>query len=242
MEVTWYGANCVALREEGITVLYDPFQLDTNFSGQASLLEGSSSPPALRSPGFDVDILVSSQHHTQKAFDSLQEETLVVSVPGQFESSGIFIHSLPCDSAKTQTDPPGSSTVDSAHPGNLLHFLDFGQTGVMHMGHPGANFRSSDKRLVEDLIAHKTDILILPMGTGEERDLDWALKLSKKLDPRICIPVLYDPEAVGEIATGLQSLGTMNEEAQKRYRATRKDASSENSAVVLLTVSPIEKP
>lgn len=242
MEVTWYGANCVALREEGITVLYDPFQVEADLQGQAPLLNESVSQPNLRKPGFDVDILVSSQHYSQRSFQSMPGTPLVVSVPGQFESSGIFIHSLPSEVANVQTDPQSAPVPKSARPGNLVHFFDFGQTGVTHMGHPGAKFRPSEKRLVEDLIAHRTDILILPMGTDEEMDLEWALELSKKLDPRICIPVQYDPQAVGTIASGLQSLGSMNEEAQKRYRATRKDAGSEGSTVVLLSVSPIDKP
>ena len=242
MEVTWYGANCVALREEGITVLYDPFQTDAGQQGQAPLLDGTMALPALREPGFNVDILVSSLHHSQDAFQAWPGKPVVVSVPGQFESGGVFIHSLPCNLAKPETDSQAHSESAAADTGCLLHFFDFGQTGVMHMGHPGAEFHTAHKRLVEDLIALKTDILIRPVGAGKKRDMEWALKLCKALEPRICIPVQYDPEALGEITPSLQSMGSLNEEAQKRYRVTRKDAGSEGSSVVLLTVSPISKP
>lgn len=242
MEITWYGANCVALREENITVLYDPFQGAVNQPGQTPLLQEAPYLPALRNPGFDVDILVSSQHHRQDAFGAMPGEPVVVSVPGQFESGGVFIHSLPCDVAKPKTDEEATPSPENLVLGRLVHFFDFGQTGVMHMGHPGARFRSSQKRLVEELFAHKTDILILPIGTEEQRDMEWALQLCKDLDPRICIPVQYNPEVMGELRAGLQSMGSLNDEAQKRYRATRKDASSEGSSVILLTVSTISKP
>ena len=242
MEITWYGANCVALREEGITVLYDPFQTDVDQQGQALLLDSTGVSPALREPGFHVDILVSSLQHSQDAFQAIPGNPVVVSVPGQFESGGVFIHSLPCDLARPETDSQAHAETAAADAGRLVHFFDFGQTGVMHMGHPGAEFRLSYKRLVEDLVALKTDILILPMGTGTKKDMDWALRLCKALEPRICIPVQYDPAALGEIAHGLQAMGSLNEEPQKRYRATRKDAGSEGSSVVMLTVSPISKP
>ncbi len=237
MEITWYGANCVALREEGITVLYDPFQTDGDQQGQASLLDSTGVPPALREPGFHVDILVSSLHHSPDAFQAIPGNPVVVSVPGQFESGGVFIHSLPCDAGS-----PAHAETAAADAGRLVHFFDFGQTGVMHMGHPGAEFRPSYKRLVEDLVALKTDILMLPMGAGTKQDMDWALRLCKALEPRICIPVQYDPAALGEIALGLQAVGSLNAEPQKRYRATRKDAGSEGASVVMLTVSSISKP
>ncbi len=234
MEITWYGANCVALREEDITVLYDPFRADLDQQGQASLLDSAVVPPALHHPGFPVDILVSSQHYGPDTFTGMPGEPVVISVPGQFESGGVFIHSLPTDF------PTNAETAADA--GRLGHFFDFGQTGVMHMGRPGAEFRAVHKRLVEDLIALKTDILILPVGAGTQEDMAWALKLCKTLEPRICIPVQYDPTAWGEVASGLQALGSVSEDPQKRYRATRKDAGAEGSSVVMLTVSPISKP
>ncbi len=239
MEITWYGANCVALREEGITVLYDPFQTDVDSNGQARLWDHAVAP-ALRKPGFPVDILVSSLHHGRDTFTAIPGEPVVVSVPGQFESGGVFIHSLSCDLAKPEAD--SAVHADPVGTGCLVHFFDFGQTGVMHMGHPGAEFRPGHKRLVEGLIALKTDILILPMGTDLQRDLDWALKLCKDLEPRICIPVQYDPDLRAEMVPALQSMGSLNEEPQKRYRSTRKDAGSDGSSVVMLTVSPISKP
>ncbi len=242
MEITWYGANCVALREESITILYDPFQGAANQQVQTPLLEESPECPTLRSPGFEVDILVTSQHYKQDTFGDMPGEPVVVSVPGQFESGGVFIHSLPCDVAGPKIDGAEILPLENATTRRLVHFFDFGQTGVMHMGHPGARFRPSQKRLVEELFALKTDILILPIGSEEQRDMDWALQLCKVLDPRICIPVQYNPEAIGELRTGLQSMGSLNNEAQKRYRATRKDAGSEGSSVILLTVSNISKP
>ncbi len=237
MEITWYGANCVALRAEDITVLYDPFQAHGGQTEQASLWDSAIAPPALREPGFKVDILVSSLPCSQDTFNTMPGNPVVVSVPGQFESGGVFIHSLPCAVAPSETDSGAAAPA-----GCLMHFFDFGQTGVMHMGHSGAEFRPAHKRLVEDLIALKTDILILPMGTGQPQGMKWALRLCKALEPRICIPVQYDPAILGEMVLGLQALGSLPEEPQKRYRATRKDAGAEGSSVVMLTVSPISKP
>lgn len=224
MEITWYGANCVALREQGITLLYDPFDESDAVNGK----------PGLRKPGFDVDLLVSSRRQEWKGFTDVPGDPVVISVPGQFESGGVFVHSLP--------GAGGDSEKTSEEAGHLIHFMDFGQTGVLHMGTHGAAFRTADRRLREELIALKTDILILPMGTDDDRDPGWIRDLCQDLEPRICIPVQFAPETVADIAPALQAAGAVPADAVKRYRSTRREAGAEGTTVVLLSLSDISRP
>lgn len=237
MEVTWYGDNCVAMREGGVTVLCDPFAAADDRDQPPQLFDDDATPPAQTlTPGFDVDVVTSScgldQHPT--GLPSLPGDPVVIATPGEFEAKGVFIQSL-------RLERPADASAASAA-GRLAYHFDFGASGLAHLGAPGTAFRPTDRRLVENLIVAKTDILLLPLGRGARLELDWAIQTCKKLEPKVCIPIAYDPADVDRITARLQVLGPIHAEASKRYRVTRKEAAHEGAAIFLLTPSSLSRP
>lgn len=238
MEVTWYGDNCVAMREGGVTVLCDPFAAEEDDDDQPpQLFDDDATPPAQTlTPGFDVDVVTSSCSLDQNQTDlqSLPGDPVVIATPGEFEAKGVFIQSLRLD---RQADASAAPVAR-----RLAYHFDFGASGIAHLGAPGTAFRPTDRRLVENLVVAKTDILLLPLGRGAQLELDWAIQTCKKLEPKVCIPIAYDAADVDRIVTRLQVLGPINAEAPKRYRVTRKEAAHEGASIFLLTPSSISRP
>lgn len=236
VEITWYGANCVGLREQGVTVLYDPFvkAVSTASPTLLDLVDDKPGADPLMNPGFDVDIAVSSQYMEPDSLTALPGTPAVISVPGEFEFRGVFIHAL-------RLELPDNGG-DAALPWHLAHHMDFGSFGITHLGMPGAMFRTADRRLVENLITAKTDILVLPLGQGEGLEMEWAIRMCRQLEPRYCIPINYGVGDMERIISSLQTLGPLQTEVQKRFRSTRKDAGEEGTATFLLSVSDISRP
>ncbi len=237
MEVTWYGDNCVAMREGGVTVLCDPFAPEDDRAQPPQLFDDDATPSAQTlTPGFDVDVVTSScsLDPNQTGLPSLPGAPVVIAAPGEFEAKGVFIQSL-------RLERPAEAAAESAA-GRLAYHFDFGASGLAHLGAPGTAFRPRDRRLVENLIVAKTDILLLPLGRGAQLALDWAIQTCKKLEPKVCIPIAYDAADVDRIAARLQVLGPISAEAQKRYRVTRKEAAHEGATIFLLTPSSLGRP
>ena len=249
MDITWYGDNCVGIRERGVTVLYDPFILsgadgsNIEKDAQPELFAAETSPPAdeggtqpqmtLRPLGFDVDIVISSLRVDESELSSLNGAPKVIAAPGEFESRGVFVQSLVL--------VPSDSEEYSSPNCRLAHFMDFGTTTITHMGMSCASFRPRDSRLIENLVQKQTGILILPLGTGDNLDMDWALRISKQLDPKVCIPVGYCQEDLETIVPRLQTMGPVVTETQKRYRV-KKDGVDEGTASILLSPSTLNRP
>ncbi len=250
MDITWYGDNCIGFRERGVTVLYDPFALNKDSdpalwanAPQPGLFpadppplfqeDGAKPRMAVHKLGFAVDIVVSSLRVDDSELASLSGAPKVIAAPGEFESRGVFVQSL-------SLEPAGA---DEASPPlrRLAHYMDFGTTTITHLGMPRATFRPRDNRLVENLVHKQTQILILPLGMGADLDMDWALRICKKMDPRICIPVGYCQAELDTIVPRLQTMGPVTTETQKRYRV-KKDSAEEGTATVLLSPSPLNRP
>ncbi len=249
MDITWYGDNCIGCRERGVTVLCDPFTWDRGNepasgenTSQPGLFtaetdpEGDGDQPHLSvcTPGFAVDIVVSSLRVDDTALAALSGEPKVIAAPGEFESRGVFVQCLPLVM-------PTAADEALPSPRRLAHYMDFSTVTITHLGTPGTAFRPRDGRLVENLVYKQTEILVLSLGTGDDLDMDWALKTCQKMDPRICIPVGYAQEDLDTVVSRLQTMGPVTTESQKRYRV-KKDGADEGTTTILLSPSTINRP
>lgn len=235
MEITWYGSNCVGLREREVTVLYDPFQ--TVVEAEAATLFEEAEERTVweaKEPGFDVDIVVCSARESAPAIQAMRGDPKVFATPGEFEARGVYIQSLKLESPDPERPAAGSI--------RLAQHFDFGLSTVTHVGVTGAAFRAADRKLVDALLAKKTDILILPLGQGENLDLEWAARMCRRLAPKQCIPVDYDVAELERILPQLQALGQLAGEPQKRFRTTKKEEGDGGMSTCLLTVSDISRP
>ena len=253
MDITWHGANCVSFKERNTTVLYDPWEpvptlgppskadqialFETSHQTQLALV-AEPSPTALR-PDFNSQLVVSSRPVAEEeVLGGLPGHPRVVASPGEFEVRGTYVQSFRVAPQSTDQADPDFSEL------RMAHHMDFGTVRITHLAMPGAVFRARDQQLVGALVDNRTDILILPIGSGEDKDLKWALETCRRLEPSYCIPVAWQEADLEAVSQTLRTLGTINSEPQRRFRTARGSKAADNlggMTTVVLAETPVSR-
>ena len=250
MDITWHGANCVSFKERNTTVLYDPWGPEPtavvpDAVAQPSFFDGTETQLALETrttvlhPDFNSQLVVSSRPVAEEdVLGGLPGHPRVVASPGEFEVRGTYVQSFRvAPQATDQADPDFSEL-------RMAHHMDFGTVRITHLAMPGAVFRARDQQLVGALVDNRTDILILPIGSGEDKDLKWALETCRRLEPGYCIPVAWQEADLEAVSQTLRTLGTINSEPQRRFRTARGSKAADNlggMTTVILAETPVSR-
>ena len=250
MDITWHGANCVSFKERNTTVLYDPWEPDPaafvpDTVAQPSFFDGAETQPALEAqpaalrPDFNSQLVVSSRPVTEAdGLGGLPGHPRVVASPGEFEVRGTYVQSFRvAPKPEDQADPDFSQL-------RMAHHMDFGAVRITHLALPGAVFRPRDQQLVGALVDNRTDILILPIGSGADKDMAWVLDTCRRLEPSYCIPVDWREPDLEEVSQALRTLGTLNSEPQRRFRTARGSKAADNlggMTTVILAETPVAR-
>ncbi|MCE2467858.1 MAG: MBL fold metallo-hydrolase [Caldilineaceae bacterium] len=253
MDITWHGANCVSFKERTTMVLYDPWEpvpalTPPNKADQIALFDQSDQtqpalvtelqPTALQ-PDFNSQLVVSSRPVMETdGLDSLPGHPRVVASPGEYEVRGTYVQSF-----RVAPKPTDQAAADFSQL-RMAHHMDFGTVRITHLAMPGAVFRPRDQQLVGALVDNRTDILILPIGSGADKDMAWVMDTCRRLEPSYCIPVDWQEPDLEEVSQALRTLGTINSEPQRRFRTARGSKAADNlggMTTVILAETPVSR-
>lgn len=214
MDINWYGQSCFRMKGKSVTVVVDPFDLETTGLKFPKDLEASI-------------VLVTHQHADHSNAAMVKGEPLVVSGPGEYEIKGVSVTGVATFHDNALGAERGKNTiylfrVDGI---NLLHLGDLG-----HL-------------LIEEQISELTDdvdILLVPVGGNYTIDGETAAKVVAQLEPKIVIPMHYKlPESkveIGGVEPFLKEMGAESVQPQPKLTIT-KDKLPEETQVVLLSKS-----
>jgi L-ascorbate metabolism protein UlaG (beta-lactamase superfamily) len=165
MDLQFYGANCIALITKGVRVIVDDNL--ASLGGKSVLKAG--------------DIALFSSYLTE---DAAHEQTksietkLTVDHPGEYEVSDISIIGIP---ARAHMDEEGKETA-------TMYKIMSKELNVLFTGH-------IYPELTEDQVESIgiVDVMCVPVGgNGYTLDPVGALKVIKKIEPKLIIPTHYD--------------------------------------------------
>ena len=181
MDITWYGLSCFRIRENGATVICDPYDKSVG----------------LTLPKTRADIItVSHEQPGHNAVDRVQGEARVLRGPGEYEVNNIFI-----TGAKTYHRKQAHGVGER----NIVFFFEFGDITVGHLGDLGELPTQSE---IEELNLSEVDILLVPIGGGATFDPTHAVEVIGLFDPKIVIPMHYQqPGLAPEIASQTWTIG-----------------------------------
>lgn len=152
------------------------------------------------------------------------EARLVITDPGEYEVSEVSIFGI---SARGNSEEAGQSSA-------TIYKLQYEDTRVAILGHTYPDL--SEDQLEE---IGTVDILITPVGGGNTLDSDGALKLIKKIEPKIVIPTHYDDKGLKyevpqqALAEALKNLGMETKETLAKFKPKPTDYTDTTQVIVL---------
>ena len=207
MTITWYGQSCFRLESKGISVLVDPFSKEFG----------------LKVPRLNDNIfLVTHGHYDHSNVDGVPAESFVISGPGEYERSGVYIEGVQSYHDNNQGQDRGLNTI------YLIRMEDM---KLCHLGDLG-----QDKLTDEQVEAiGDIDILFVPVGGKYTIDGEQAVDVIKQIDPKIIIPMHYKVDGLTADIDGpqkfLKEIGLKAEEVES-YKIVAKNLPVDETKVI----------
>lgn len=152
------------------------------------------------------------------------EARLVITDPGEYEVSEVSIFGI---AARGNSEEAGKNS-------STIYKLQYEDTRVAILGHIYPDL--SEDQLEE---IGTVDILITPVGGGNTLDSDGALKMIKKIEPKIVIPTNYDDKGLKyeapqqALAEALKNLGMETKETLAKFKPKPTDYTDTTQLFVL---------
>lgn len=211
MEITWYGHSCFRLAERSIaTVVTDPF--DPQIAGYGPR-------------DFNANIVTISQDDPEHNYlGVVKDKPYIISGPGEYEVSGVFITGIHMASHK------GEGSAKNSHSYTLYAF-DFDPLKVVHLGSLNRILTQAEIEAIGTV-----NIAILPIEEGRSLNASRATEVISLLEPNIVIPIFDDPagkQRSDSLAKFLKEMG-LNEIAPQPFLKIAASSLPEETQVVLL--------
>jgi L-ascorbate metabolism protein UlaG (beta-lactamase superfamily) len=212
MNISWYGQSCFRLESKGISVLIDPFNKEIGLK-----------PPRLN----DDIVLVTHDHFDHNNIEGAKEGAFVITGPGEYEKSGIFIEGI-----KSFHD-----NVEGKERGlNIIFSIKMEDIRICHLGDLGQNILTDEQ--IESI--GDVDILMIPVGDGGATiDAVKAASIIKEIEPKIIIPMHYQVPGLtlklDDAKKFIKEIGLKPEEVEV-YKINKKTLPTEEMQLVMLKI------
>jgi L-ascorbate metabolism protein UlaG (beta-lactamase superfamily) len=210
LDITWLGHAAIRMRARDAAVVMDP-------------TDRSAGNDMGRPPGEIVTISHHHPHHDHVA--GVKGDVMVIDGPGEYEISGIHIEGL-----RAALRP-----VEGADPAALRSTIFIYESEELRLAHLGGLGAPPTAALAEHL--SDLDVLFIPIDCAQALPADQAARTARALEPRIVIPIAYDPPARGmapALQAFVQQLGLTPEEPVSRLTLNRRAVGGESTRIVLL--------
>lgn len=210
MDITYYGHSCFWISGSHASIVTDPFQPSIGYT-----------PPSVA-----ADICtISHDHPGHNNAGTLQGDPYIITGPGEYEISGVFVFGWPSYHDRKKGKERGRNTIYTvavdgvtvAHLGDLGHIPD--QTIIEAMG--------------------DVDILLIPVGGRVTLTATMASDVISLIEPRIVVPMHYRTSAYAgdtnlePVSKFLKEMGIRDRAQDESIRVSRSSLPSETQVVVL---------
>jgi L-ascorbate metabolism protein UlaG (beta-lactamase superfamily) len=210
VEITWLGHSCFRLRDRAATVVADPYGKDIG----------------LILPRVRADIVtVSHDADDHNYIKGVKGDFRVLSGPGEYEVSSVFVTGLELRGSKKKDAPVGLR--------NTVFLFEFDDLTVCHLG--DLNIVPTQAQVEEALGA--VDVLLIPVGGEETLNASQASEVVSLLEPHIVIPMHYHvPEVtltLDPVGKFLKEMGLDKVAPQESLKVSRSGLPDETQIVLL---------
>lgn len=210
MHIYWYGHSCFKIQTGETVIFTDPYQKEIGLT-----------PPRTKAN----IVTVSHNHKGHNNIEAVADEnTLVLTSPGEYESRGIEICGTPSfhDNQEGKKAGPNTIFVFQIEEMRLCHLGDLGQ--------------ALDEKQLEKI--NGVDILLLPVGETNTTSCKEAVKLIYEIEPRIVIPMHYKIKGlkykISEIDRFCKEMGVKKNNALDKLLIKKKLLPTEEIQTIIL--------
>lgn len=210
MDLQFYGANCVKITTKKTTIVIDDNLAEL---GQKAVARAG-------------DVMLFSGVHQPVTIDA----RLVIDQPGEYEVSDISIRGI---SARSHMDDPD---VKPAGGSATIFKLSYDDVEVVIMGHVYPELTDAQLESIGTV-----DVLVVPVGgNGYTLDPVGALKLIKKIEPKLVIPTHYADKGIAyevpqqELDNALKELSMEPKDTVEKLRLKSADLVSDVTQLIVL--------
>lgn len=207
MEITWLGHSCFRVRGKEVTLVADPYDESIGY-------------PQINAT---ANIVTISHSHPGHSYSSgIDGSPKVISRPGEYEISDVFIIGLSNFHDSEKGDNRGR---------NITYLIEMEDVRLCHLGDLG---HLPSSRQVEEL--SDTEVLFVPVGGVSTIDAKMAAEIVRLLSPKVVIPMHYETEVVPWLEPLSKFIGEMGLREvlpQPKLSVTRSNLPQEAAVVVL---------
>ncbi len=208
MEITWFGLSCFRIRSRTATIVTDPYDKSVG----------------LNLPRLKADIVtVSHDAPGHNATHAVKGEPHILSGPGEYEISGVFITGL-------DIRPENKRKRERRNTVFLFELED------LRLCHLGDLQHVPSQAEVEEALG-EVDVLFVPVGGGEALNAAQAAEVVSLLEPRIVIPMHYRVPGLAlkldPVQKFLKEMGSEKAPALDVLKLSRADLPEETRVIVL---------
>lgn len=197
MVISWQGFNYFRIQNSQQSIVFNPYSLDsvTKYGKVKADIAIFSDPKAV-------------------AGAKLDEETLAVFSPGEYEVKDVFVYG-------------------QAINGHTIYLVIFENIRIAFLGEFGhQELTDKDLELIEGV-----DVLILPVGGGDYSTAKEASKIIGQVEPRVVIPSCFSTKAlkfkVDGVDAFVKEFGATTENIDK-WKFSKKDLPQDDVKVIIL--------
>jgi len=178
VDISWLGHACIRVRTQQVNVIMDPVDKDAGFD--------------MGRPTADI-VTISNSSPSHSNLRGLRGEPLVLEGPGEYEVGGVQLwgHAAKLKAAE-----------GSIAERNTVFVVEAEELRVAHLGGLGTPLNAAQEEEIGSV-----DVLIVPIGGGEVLDAAQAARIVRELEPKIVIPMHYQPKQGEELEAFVKAVG-----------------------------------
>lgn len=210
MDITYYGHSCFRIRGREGSIVTDPFQPSIGYT-----------PPKI-----EADICtISHDHPGHNHAGTLRGDPYVITGPGEYEVSGIFVFGWPSYHDRKKGKERGQNTI---------YTFEVDGVTVAHLGDLGHVLEQPTVEALGDV-----QVLMIPVGGGATLTTAMASDVISLIEPRLVIPIHYrTPAYAGEanlesVDKFLKEMGTQEGSVDDTVRISQTSLPEETQVLVL---------
>jgi L-ascorbate metabolism protein UlaG (beta-lactamase superfamily) len=244
MQIIWHGQSCFELiftkgKGEHITVLIDP--LDEAKVG-------------IKTPKTDAQIVLSTNKvytADESGIEKSAPGAFVISGPGEYEVKGVYIRGIDSNFGKTvkeaveEGEEPSTrrTAVKAASAkamagktgeGSTIYTIEAEDMKLCHLG----NLQEAELNQAQVEKIGNIDILMFPVGNGQDLGAKEALKIVSQVEPSIAVPMNYQIPKLkldaNDLKEFLKAAGVAGIESLPKLTIKKKEILPEEAKIIVL--------